>query len=345
MPPRRRANGLAARRRRFNVRVRNRRQALIAARRARRNPGLRRRPSAAGSVTRNKVHVKAKTASAYGPSFHKVNAGRSLATGKVRTIIKGGSKNSLINTSSFGLSCIQAAQASAELVYFSRIECRAMATNMGIAGADANNNNNTADWVIEKGYFIQEITNSSNVMCFCDIYFFKCIRDTSSSPFTLWQEGVQEQENNNGVTVNRLGLVPINIDRLALFWKLKKVIHHCLLPGQVHRQAFEIKMNKLIHNEILYAENDADRGRQFLAGITYGTIMIIRGQPASDVTAGNVTHSTAPTKLVWLDTRTYYTSYLQDATYNSTVSSNILGYNNPFVYNQGSGAITTVQTV
>lgn len=294
---------------------------------------------------RGMLHVNAKTSGAYSNSFNKVSFGKKISKNpRVRQIERLGTQNRFQYFQAITVSTSLGNQQVQSFVYTSADDLRACATNMGIAGSTAFDSvQNTNNWVLKKDYTVWEMANQSSGMVFCDLYYYHCIRDTGSLPSELWLEGNQDQQGSSGVTLRAPGLVPTGDQRVAMFWKLKKVVHHCIKPGEVHQQVMEYEHHKMVYNELLYSESGIDRGNLYLGGYTNAVMMVIRGVPS--VTTLDVP-TTANCAVIIRASKTVDTTWLQDTSRNLRVDNLIAtGAGTVDVYNQGSGQIEAVDTV
>lgn len=289
------------------------------------------------------IHAKVQNAGANGSTFQKTMFGSRLCSKRVALIKKLGSRNQFTYTQSAIVLSAIGKQNYGEFPFTSFTDLKAMADAMGIGGDNSDSNKNTNDWVLGNQYNKIEISNQGSSMAYVDLYLYVCRRDTDSTPSELWLEGNQEQQGNAGVTLTQPGLVPIGHDRISTFYKMKKVIHHSIKPGETHTQVIEINHNKLVHNELLWAQDAQDTGAFNLGGYTYYMLAVCRGSGAAEAETDAAT--IAPSSVVFTFFKNLTATWLADQNNNLRYDNFIPQTGHAQQYNQGSGQQEAVNVV
>ena len=192
----------------------------------------------------------------------------------------------------------------------------------------ASNLSQTARWFLRTHVMHMSFSNQSNHQLMFDVYVYKCRRDAASSVATLWDSGYQDQVS--GTTTNgqytSYGASPLDVVSIPQFWKLHKVYHHCLNPGQAHEMRHTTFYNKVINNELLKNESG---NVNYSAGLTYQYLVVTRGIPDLATTTtlgvGNTVVTEQAPQICCIYTRRLSFSYIKDEDRNSTFVINLPG--------------------
>lgn len=204
--------------------------------------------------------------------------------------------------------------------------------NQGVA---ANGNLvNTGKYFLESAQAEWCLTNSSNANVELDFYCLKCKRDggANSNPQNMFYTALRDE---SAQTVNDYtqywGTTPFMAPAIFNFWKLLKIVHVSLGPGQSHVHRENYVVNREFDNEIM--EN---AGSIYFKDITHSMFLIGRGMPMSANTNSNVATTASYVDIVL--SQNFRWKYISDNDTNYTYTTATSLGNATNVYNQGSGA-------
>ena len=147
----------------------------------------------------------------------------------------------------------------------------------------------TARWFLRTAVNTFAFSNQCNMQTFVDMYVYRCRRDTNDTVSDLWSNGLVDQAGGaasypNSSSYLTYGQSPLDVISTNLFYKLQKVYHHCLNPGQTHEFRHVVSHNKVINNELLRESPGSN-----YAGTTFRYLFVVRGVPELATNAGGVT--------------------------------------------------------
>ena len=331
MPPARRRRLNAGRRRRAVRRVR---RPLV--------PRIRGRPMRRRLRKKRSIHTRVKHIGSRNNTFHRVVFGR-RSKGVSKLIKKLSSKNEIFDNDDFLLVADAGNQNSYGVSLGTRSQLRALAEAMGQGGVAGGDGfvENTKRWVFSKQFMVLRMSNLSTASLTGWMAFYTTKHDTDYTINQLWERGINdEQDAQLGNESWYVGMVPFNNALVNTWYKLVKVVHFQLLPGEEHIEHIKYNANRMIQNELIYAAGVP----AYLRGLTIHCLIGVYGSLGLNTVAASVT--TAPVKLGIVESRNTFGSYLSDNDYNMTVTNNIATANdNINIYNMGAGNITGASTV
>jgi len=124
-------------------------------------------------------------------------------------------------------------------------------------------------------------TNASNASCTVDLYDIVCKQDNDlTSPLTAWANGIAMETNGLANNYEILGVLPTMSQQFNEFFKIVKVTHVNLAAGASHRHNIMLKYRKQIREQRVKENVN-------YAGISYFTMLVVRGVPISDKTGSD----------------------------------------------------------
>lgn len=197
---------------------------------------------------------------------------------------------------------------------------------------------NTARMLIISLRLEQTYTNASNTTAFLDLYHYVAKRDCIYGVIPTWDKGLRDQEGQNTTSKNTLpGVTPNISNAVGDFWKLKKLQHIVLAPGQSHQHFVHIPIMRVIDNEYLRLTPAT-----YLAGITTSLLAVVRGQPMEQTNSGPAVAATTTSEVVIRRQSALRASfkYISDDDTNTKFDGSYTAHTGTAnIYNQGSGAI------
>nr|WAE42574.1 MAG: capsid protein [Cressdnaviricota sp.] len=158
------------------------------------------------------------------------------------------------------------------------------------------------------------LANSTNMTCRVELYDVIARRDiypfTSLSstqivptPTLAFAYGLQNELQTSSNTANQnVGTTPFDSQLFCKFWKIQKITHVILAPGQVHMHKVSYSPNYVLDNQLLSQTNMAAIGK-----LACYTMAVAVGQPILDAT-GLVT--TGQVELLTIARQDYEFSYI-----------------------------------
>lgn len=150
--------------------------------------------------------------------------------------------------------------------------------------------NNNRRFLIDD--YTSEVTfaNGANASCYVHVYDIMCKTDVDTSdlsnatPDVAWQNGELAQGNSTGYHV--IGTDPKRVDLFKEHFKILQVSKHFMKPGDIHKHHIKINYNKILNearvlNSVRYAN------------VTFFTMIVVYGTPASDDSVPPVCSTTA----------------------------------------------------
>lgn len=146
--------------------------------------------------------------------------------------------------------------------------------------------------------------NQSNISVIADLYELAPRVDTTSTPLTLWQTGMSDQNSVNADLVP--GVTPFQSNLLCSIFKIMSKTRYLLSPGAV--EVCEIRRRRpiTINNERI--QQLSSTGASTYKGISRTFMLCIQGEPADDATTNTFVQA-GQAKISWTTTEIYDYSY------------------------------------
>lgn len=201
----------------------------------------------------------------------------------------------------------------------------------------AGSENNTSKIFWMNNYEEMYLTNSSNAPMYLDLYVWKCIQNTNSSPTQLWANSINDAVGAVVPTISTVGVsMTDGMFGIGVYWKLLRIEKMILNPGQNHTHILNIHNNRIMNLE----ELDYNQTNSYLGNYSYSCSLVFRG--SNDSVSGSC--GIAPTNLLMSTTTRVGFKYINDQRY-TAVFVNGIGTSAGNIYNQGSGNTVTATTI
>lgn len=153
----------------------------------------------------------------------------------------------------------------------------------------------------------------------------------ADSPSASWKNGLGD-EISGGSSVAHLtvGAMPFNSEKFTHFFKVNKITHIELAPGQTHYHRITFSPNKILTNEALQQGN-----QRFFQGLSLAHMHVSYGAPTLDGPGTGVT--TQQVKVLMSSKKTYTYTYLPNNMTSVTQSNNFSTTANANIENMVTG--------